>query len=66
MLYNDNWINICKDILNFFNEIFNLKSINIDNSSIVDAIANKNYIQNVDMDYIPIDDNYSIKIDIRK
>lgn len=52
-----------KDIINFFNEIFNLKSINIDNSSIVDAIANKNYIQNVDMDYIPIDDNYSIKVD---
>ena len=52
-----------KDILNFFNEIFNLKSTNIDNSGIVDAIANKNYIQNVDMDYIPIDDNYSIKVD---
>ena len=52
-----------KDIINFFNEIFNLKSTNIDNSSIVDAIANKNYIQNVDMDYIPIDDNYSIKVD---
>ena len=52
-----------KDIINFFNEIFNLKSTNIDNSSIVDAIANKNYIQNVDMDYIPINDNYSIKVD---
>ena len=52
-----------KDIINFFNEIFNLKSTNIDNSGIVDAIANKNYIQNVDMDYIPIDDNYSIKVD---
>ena len=52
-----------KDIINFFSEIFDLKSTNIDNSSIVDAIANKNYIQNVDMDYIPIDDNYSIKVD---
>lgn len=52
-----------KDIINFFNEIFNLKSTNIDNSGIVDAIVNKNYIQNVDMDYIPIDDNYSIKVD---
>ncbi len=52
-----------KDIINFFSEIFDLKSTNIDNSGIVDAIANKNYIQNVDMDYIPIDDNYSIKVD---
>ena len=52
-----------KDIINFFSEIFDLKSTNIDNSGIVDAIANKNYIQNVDMDYIPINDNYSIKVD---
>ena len=52
-----------KDIINFFSEIFDLKSTNIDNSGIVDAIANKNYIQNVDMNYIPIDDNYSIKVD---
>lgn len=52
-----------KDIIKFIDDIFNLTSINIQNDSIVDAIENKNYIQNIEMDYVPLNDNYNIKID---
>jgi len=52
-----------EDIVKFIGEIFNLTSINLNNTSVVDAIKNKEYIQNVDMDYITINDDYKIKID---
>lgn len=52
-----------KDIINFIGNMFNLTSINIKNDSIVDAITNKDYIQNVDMDYVALNDKYKIKVD---
>lgn len=52
-----------KDIIQYIKEIFELNSININNQSVTDAIENKGYIQNVDMQYIYLNDKYSIKID---
>ncbi len=51
------------DIKDFISELFNLNSINIKNNSIVSSIKNKDYIQNVEMDYITLNDDYKIKID---
>ena len=50
------------DISDFFKNLFGLNDVGINNASVVSAIEN-NYIQNVDMDYIKINDEYSIKID---
>ena len=52
-----------KDILAFIKDIFNLNTINIDNNNIVNAIDEKQYIQNVDMEYIHLNEEYEIKID---
>ena len=52
-----------KDITTFFGDLFSLKSVNIDNSEIFDNLSKQQYIQNVDMDYMPLNENYSIKID---
>ncbi len=52
-----------KDITTFFGDLFSLKSVNIDNSEIFDNLSKQQYIQNVDMDYIPLNENYSIKVD---
>ena len=51
------------DIKDFISELLNLNSINIKNNSIVSSIKNKDYIQNVEMDYITLNDDYKIKID---
>lgn len=50
------------DISDFFNNLFGLNDVGINNASVVSAIEN-NYVQNVDMNYIKINDEYSIKID---
>ena len=50
------------DISDFFKNLFGLNDVGINNASVVSAIEN-NYVQNVDMDYIKIMDEYSIKID---
>lgn len=52
-----------KDIVKLISEMFNLTSIDIKNDGIVDAIENKEYIQNVDMEYIALNNDYKIKID---
>ena len=52
-----------KDITKFLSEMFNLTSIDLKNDSVVDAIENKEYIQNVDMEYIELNDDYKIKVD---
>lgn len=52
-----------KEITNFFRNLFGLDSIGINNDSIVNAIENKDYIQNVDMNYIKLNDKFSIKVD---
>lgn len=50
------------NISNFFKNLFGLNNVGINNASVVSAIEN-NYVQNVDMDYIKVNDDYSIKID---
>ena len=52
-----------KDITKFLSEMFNLTSIDLKNDGVVDAIENKEYIQNVDMEYIELNDDYKIKVD---
>ena len=52
-----------KDISNFLKEIFNLNSININNDEVINSIENKDYIQNVEMDYIKLNEIYNIKVD---
>ena len=52
-----------KEITNFFKELFGLNNIGIDNTSIVNAIEEKDYIQNCNMDYYKINEKYSVKID---
>ena len=52
-----------KDIINYILSLFNLQSIGYNNDSILDAIADREWVQNVDMDYIELNDEYSIKVD---
>ena len=52
-----------KDIANLISQMFNLSDIDIENNGIVNAIENKEYIQNVDMEYIKLDNEYGMKID---
>ena len=51
-----------QDIISFIKDIFNLNTIGINNDNILDAIETKGWVQNVDMDYIDINEDYSIKI----
>ena len=51
-----------KDIINFIKDMFNLSSVGYNNDNILDAIEEKEWVQNVDMDYIDINENYSIKV----
>lgn len=52
-----------KNIVSFLKDIFGLSSINIDNEGVIEAIDSKDYIQNVDSEYVDISSDYSIKID---
>lgn len=52
-----------QDIINYLKDLFNLNNVGIDNSNILNAIENKDWVQNVDMDYIELNENYKIKID---
>ena len=52
-----------KDIINYIKNLFNLHSVGYNNDSILDAIEDKEWVQNVDMDYIELNDEYSIKVD---
>ncbi len=52
-----------KDIVSFFKNIFGLSSIGIDNEGVVEAIDEKNYIQNIDNGYVAINSDYGIKVD---
>ena len=54
---------LAKEITNFFKDLFGLSSIGINNDSVVSAIENKDYIQNIEMNYIKLNDEFSIKID---
>ena len=55
-------VTFASNISNFFKNLFCLNNVGINNASVVSAIEN-NYVQNVDMDYIKVNDDYSIKID---
>lgn len=55
-------VTFASNIRNFFKNLFGLNNVGINNASVVSAIEN-NYVQNVDMDYIKVNDDYSIKID---
>lgn len=52
-----------RNIKELFRNLFNLNTTGINNESIVDAIENRNYIQNVEMDYVVLNENYKIKVD---
>lgn len=52
-----------KDIINFIKDLFNLNDIGINNNGVLNAIENKEWIQNIDMDYINANENYNIKLD---
>ncbi len=52
-----------KDIINYIKSLFNLHSVGYSNDSILDAIETKEWVQNVEMDYIKLNDEYSIKVD---
>ena len=52
-----------QNIINYLKDLFNLYDVGIDNSNILNAIEDKNWVQNVDMDYIELNENYKIKID---
>ena len=52
-----------KDIVSLWKNIFGLEDININNQSVVEAIIDKDYIQNIEMDYIKLNNNYKIKVD---
>ncbi len=52
-----------KDIINYILSLFNLKSVGYNNDNVLDAIEDKEWVQNVEMDYIELNDEYSIKVD---
>ena len=52
-----------KDIINYLKDIFNLSSIGQNNDGILMAIEEKEWIQNIEMDYIELDKGYKIRID---
>ena len=52
-----------QDIIKYLKDLFNLNDIGVDNSNILNAIEDKDWVQNVDMDYIDLNENYKIKID---
>lgn len=52
-----------KDIVSFFKNIFGLSSIGINNEGVIEAIDDKNYIQNIDNEYVAINSDYRIKVD---
>lgn len=51
-----------RDIINYLKEIFDLSSIGQNNDGILRAIEDKEWVQNVQMDYIGLNENYSIKV----
>lgn len=52
-----------EDIFNFIKDIFNLNTININNNNVVNAIEEKGYVQNIEMEYISLNEEYKLKID---
>ena len=52
-----------KEIANLFKNLFGLYDIGINNQSAVSAIENEDYVQNTNMPYTKINEDYSIKID---
>ena len=52
-----------KDIINYLKGIFNLSSIGQNNDGILMAIEEKEWVQNIEMDYIELDKGYKIRID---
>lgn len=51
-----------KDIISYLKNIFSLSSLGQNNEGILNAIENKQWIQNVDMDLINLDNEYGIKV----
>ncbi len=52
-----------KDIINYLKDIFNLSSIGQNNDGILMSIEEKEWVQNIEMDYIELDKGYKIRID---
>lgn len=50
-------------LINYIIEQFDLHDVGYNNDNVLDAVADREWVQNVDMDYIELDDNYSIKVD---
>ena len=51
-----------KDIINYLKSIFDLSSLGQNNDGILNAIEYKNWIQNVDMEYIDLENGYYLRI----
>ena len=51
-----------KDIISYLKNIFSLSSLGQNNEGVLNAIENKQWIQNVDMDLINLDNEYGIKV----
>lgn len=52
-----------KDIINYLKHIFDLSSTGQNNDGILMAIEEKEWVQNIEMDYIELDKGYKIRID---
>ena len=52
-----------KDIISYIISLFDSSNDGHNNDNILNAIEDKNWVQTVNMDYIKINDKYSIKID---
>lgn len=52
-----------KNFANYTKDIFNLNILGRNNEGVVSAIENKDYIQNIDMEYITLNDKYKIRVD---
>ncbi len=51
-----------KDIISYLKNIFSLSSLGQNNEGVLNAIENKQWIQNVDMDLINLDNEYGINV----
>ena len=52
-----------RDIISYIISLFDLRSFGFDNSGILEAIEEKNWYQNTNMEYIELTDEYKIKVE---
>lgn len=51
------------NFINYIQDMFRVKNENLENTAVLEAIANNNWFQKCDMDYVDLGDGYKVKLD---